>query len=74
MTTTPQTTTTTIELPPPGDAPESFGARLAVASRHRQGLGPGVSDPAVLAELRELCAAPRPTQGAAVAAREGPAS
>lgn len=74
MTTTAQTTATTVEPPPPGDASESFGARLAVASRHRQGLGPGVSDPAVLAELRELCAAPRPTRGAGVAEREGPAS
>lgn len=74
MTTTAPTTTTTTEPQPPSDAPESFGARLARRSREAQGLGPGVSDPTVLAELRELCAAPRPTRGTAVTAGEGPAS
>ena len=40
----------------------TLGARLAAVSRQAQGLDSVVSDPAVLAELQELCAAPRPTR------------
>lgn len=52
----------------------TLGARLAAASRQAQGLDPAaVSDPAVLAELQELCAAPRPTRRVLAVRREGPA-
>lgn len=50
-----------------------LGARLAAASRRAQGFA-SVSDPAVLAELRELCAAPRPVGRTVAGMREGPAS
>lgn len=51
----------------------TLGARLAAASRRAQGLA-SVSDPDVLTELRELCAAPRPERRTVVKEQEGPAS
>ncbi len=51
-------------------ASDSLGARLAAASRQAQGFAPAVSDPVVLAELRELCAAPRAARRAVVVERE----
>ncbi|MDR1187830.1 MAG: hypothetical protein LBK95_10315 [Bifidobacteriaceae bacterium] len=36
--------------------------RLAAMSRTAQGFDPTVTDPAALARLRDLCAAPRPPQ------------
>lgn len=47
---------------PPRPAYPTLGARLAAASREAQGFPSTVSDPAVLAELRGLCIAPRPTR------------
>ena len=52
---------------PSSDA--TLGARLAAASRCAQGFPSAVNDLAVLAELRELCIAPRPVIGK----RDGPA-
>ncbi|MDR1117834.1 MAG: hypothetical protein LBL01_00860 [Bifidobacteriaceae bacterium] len=40
-------------------AAATAGAALAAASRAAQGLPAAVSDPGVLARLRDLCAAPR---------------
>lgn len=55
-------------------ADSTLGARLAAASRHAQGLPATVDDPAVLAELRGLCTAPRPTTRIVSEMRKGPAS
>lgn len=58
------------------DAPSpdgTLGARLAAASRRAQGLTNAVNDPAVLAELRGLCTAPRPMRAPVAEKREGPA-
>lgn len=55
-------------------AGSTLGARLAAVSRRAQGFASAVSDPAVLAELRELCAAPLPTKRALLVERERPAS
>jgi hypothetical protein len=63
--------TITGPLVPASDS--TLGARLAAASRRAQGLA-SVSDPDVLAELRELCAAPRPTKRTVAKEQEGPAS
>ena len=54
----------TLSVPPPQPADSTLGARLAATSRQAQGFPATVSDPAVLAELRGLCAAPRPTKPA----------
>ncbi|MEX3509827.1 hypothetical protein VVR84_09820 [Kocuria carniphila] len=51
----------------------TLGARLADASRRAQGLATAVNDPAVLAELRGLCATPRPMRAPVAEKREGPA-
>jgi hypothetical protein len=56
---------------PSADA--TLGARLAAASRRAQGLATAVDDPAVLAELRGLCTAPRPMNAPRVEKRDGPA-
>ncbi|MDR1635584.1 MAG: hypothetical protein LBS27_11860 [Bifidobacteriaceae bacterium] len=40
--------------------PATPGARLASVSRAAQGFAATVDDPAVIARLRDLCAAPRP--------------
>lgn len=50
----------------------TLGARLAAASRQEQGFTPAVSDPSVLSELHELCAAPRPRNRAAAEKRPAP--
>lgn len=54
-------------------APEPLGARLAAASRRAQGLATVVNDPAVLAELRELCGLPRPVPRAEPGYENAPA-
>jgi hypothetical protein len=59
--------------PPTPTADSTLGARLAAASRQAQGLNPTVKDTAVLAALRELCAAPRPASRTVAGARESPA-
>lgn len=41
---------------------ESFGARLARQSRHRQGLPPGIADPMIRERLRVLCGLPPQSQ------------
>lgn len=46
---------------PDPSSPEPLGARLAATSRRAQGLPATVDDPAVLAELRDLCGLPQPT-------------
>ncbi|SJN34375.1 hypothetical protein FM104_08415 [Microbacterium esteraromaticum] len=51
----------------------TLGARLAAASRRAQGFTTVVDDPAVLAELRGLCTAPRPTSLSFAEKRDGPA-
>ena len=51
----------------------TLGARLAEASRRAQGFTTAIDDPAVLAELRGLCAVPRPTIPLVVEKQEGPA-
>ncbi len=56
--------TFTISAAPTSPNAATLGARLAAASRQEQGLDHAVRDPAALAELRELCTAPRPTKGA----------
>lgn len=61
--------TVSVSLPLPKDS--TLGARMAAASRQAQGFPSTVSDPAVLAELRGLCAAPRPTQRAVTVTRRG---
>lgn len=53
-------------------ADSTLGARLAAASRQAQGLPATVDDPAVLAELRGLCTAPRPTKRTISEMRKGP--
>ncbi|MDK9347599.1 hypothetical protein [Propionibacterium freudenreichii] len=67
------TAPSTLSLPPPRPADSTLGARLAAASRKAQGLPSTVSDPVVLAELRGLCTAPRPTKRAVAVTRRGPA-
>ncbi|KAB1658134.1 hypothetical protein [Pseudoclavibacter sp. CFCC 11306] len=59
--------------PPSQPADSTLGARLAAASRQTQGLPSTVDDPAVLAELRGLCTAPRPTKRTLAKMRKGPA-
>ncbi|WP_193095621.1 hypothetical protein [Brevibacterium sp. FME17] len=54
-------------------AVSTLGARLAAASRQAQGLPTTVDDPAVLAELRGLCTAPRLTKRTVAKMRKGPA-
>ena len=66
---TPADTATAAAPPPDG----TLGARLAAASRRAQGLTNAVNDPAVLAELRGLCTAPRPKRATIAEKREGPA-
>ncbi|WP_441665835.1 hypothetical protein [Glutamicibacter ardleyensis] len=58
---------------PRAQASATLGARLAVASRHAQGLAAVVRDPVVLAELRGLCSAPRTTNRVLGETRESPA-
>ena len=70
---TPTATPATFSPPPPRPTGSTPGARLAAASRHAQGLPSKVNDPAVLAELRGLCAAPRSTARAVTGAQESPA-
>lgn len=62
-----------VSVPSSPASGSTLGARLAAASRRAQGLA-SVSDPDVLAELRELCAAPRPTKRTVAKEQEGPAS
>lgn len=62
--------TPTVPTPSPA---ATLGARLAEASRRTQGFTAIVDDPAVLAELRGLCTAPRPVKSADPERREGPA-
>lgn len=50
----------------------TLGARLAAASRSAQGFTTVVADPAVLAELRELCTTPRPMSPTVAEKRNGP--
>lgn len=58
--TTPQHPTTTAADPlVPDDVSESFGARLARASRRKQGLPERVTDPTVRERLTALCGLPR---------------
>lgn len=52
----------------------TLGASLAEESRRAQGFTTAVDDPAVLTELRGLCAAPRSTMRAVPKKSEGPAS
>lgn len=51
----------------------TLGARLAEASRRAQGFTTAIDDPAVLAELRGLCAVPRPMRAPVAENCEGPA-
>ena len=51
----------------------TLGARLAAASRSAQGFTTAVDDPAVLAELRGLCTAPRPMNAPRGEKRDSPA-
>lgn len=69
QTDTPATTSTT----PTSSSVATLGARLAAVSRGAQGFTVAVDDPAVLAELRELCVAPRPLTAFMTGKREGPA-
>lgn len=66
------TATPTAAAPVPlSDA--TLGARLAAASRRAQGFTIAVGDPVVLAELRGLCATPRPMRPSVAEKRDGPA-
>lgn len=59
---------------PAADVPvraSALGAGLAASSRRAQGLATAVDDPAVLAELRDLCSLPRPAPRADPARRSG---
>ncbi|CEG94506.1 Protein of unknown function [Propionibacterium freudenreichii] len=69
----PPAVASTISAAPTSPDAATLGARLAAVSRQAQGLDSVVSDPAVLAELQELCAAPRPTRRVLGVRREGPA-
>lgn len=60
----------TTDTPTTPRAP-SLGARLAATSRQAQGLSAAVSDPTVLAGLRELCKAPRFAKRVMVEDQEG---
>jgi len=68
----PATATGTTVAPILSSAGSTLGARLAAASRRAQGLDPEVCDPAVLAELHGLCAAPKPTRLPVIEKRDGP--
>lgn len=70
---TPAAAPATFSPPPRRPTGSTLGARLAAASRQAQGFTAAVEDPAVLAKLQGLCAAPKLTRRAVAEVREGPA-